>query len=515
MPGPLRLVVVGGGTAGWLSALMIRKYAEANQQPIAVTVVDSSKIPTIGVGEGTTAVFRHMLRQLGLDEAEFVRETGATIKLGIRHRDWKHIGHSYDGPIDDPNQIAQAAHLSPADQASAMDIYAVSRGIPVGDIHLFGQLMARNKSPFAAKADGSLVQAGPFDHAYHFDQAKFGQFLRDKALGIERLDAQVENVERDPENGAITALVFDEDRRIEADFFVDCTGFRRKLIGEAMGAKWVSFAGTLPVNRAMPFWLEHDPETDIAPYTLAWAQEAGWMWAIPTQDRVGCGYVYSDAFTTPDEAQAEIEAQLGRSIEPRNDLRFDPGRLDRTWIGNCLGLGLSSSFMEPLEATSIHGTVVQLMLFTQYFLANCATAKERDRDAFNAAVARQIDDFNAFINLHYAGERMEPFWIAARDNCQSTRTRETIEKFSAKMPVRSDFEPFPGDLPHVEEQLYYPILDGLGLLDRKTARSYLTDRPRVRAHARKTVQTTLKEYRGAAQRCLGHREYLASLRIGA
>ncbi|MBO6727788.1 MAG: tryptophan 7-halogenase [Rhizobiaceae bacterium] len=509
---PIRLVIVGGGTAGWLSALMIRKYAEADRQPISVTVIDSSKIPTIGVGEGTTAVFRHMLRQLGLDEAEFVRETGATIKLGIRHRDWKRVGHSYDGPIDDPNQVALAAHLSPSDQASAIDIYAVSRGMPVGDTHLFGQLMARDKSPFAKKSDGSFVQAGPFDHAYHFDQAKVGQFLRDKALGIERLDAQVENVERDPENGTITALILDEDRRIEGDFFVDCTGFRRKLIGEAMGAKWVSFADTLPVNRAMPFWLEHDPKTDIAPYTLAWAQKAGWMWAIPTQARVGCGYVYSDVFTTPEGAQAEIEAQLGRSIEPRNDLTFDPGRLDRSWIGNCLGLGLSSSFMEPLEATSIHGTVVQLMLFTQFHLATCVTAKEKVRETFNAAVARQIDDFNAFINLHYAGEREEPFWVAARENSQSDRTKDIIAKFARKMPTRIDFKPFPGALPHIEEQLHYPVLDGLGLLDPKLAKAHLAERPQVRAHARKTVSALLKEYRQAARACVGHQAYLAAIR---
>lgn len=505
-------VIVGGGTAGWLSALILKLYASNNELPIDITVVESSQIPTIGVGEGTTAVFRQMLLQLGFDETDFVRETGATIKLGIRHKDWRLIGEHYDGPIDDPNLVSQTPSLSPESQASALDIYAVANGRTVADAHLFGQLMQRDKSPFALKLNGSLIPAGPYHHAYHFDQAKVGAWLRSKAVGIELVDAQIVDVRRDAQSGWIDALIADDETNIGGDFFIDCTGFRRKLIAETMGAKWVSYADALPVNRAMPFWLEHDKEVELAPYTLAWAQQAGWMWSIPTQDRVGCGYVYCDRYRTPDQAQAEIETALGRKIDPRNDLKFDIGRIDNAWIGNCLALGLSSSFLEPLEATSIHGTVVQLMLFTGMYLNDALSPNPVARDTYNSTVARQVDDFRDFINLHYVSERKEPFWQDVQKNFLSSATRHRISQWRQKMPTSSDFAPFPGNLPHIEEQLHYPVLDGLRLLNRTAAKRHLAEVPKARAHARKSVESLTKEYRAATNKCLGHWEYLEHLR---
>lgn len=508
-------VIVGGGTAGWLSALMLQRVASQTGLPLRITVVESSKIPTIGVGEGTTAVFRQLLGQLGLDEREFIKATGATIKLGIRHKNWRRKGHNYDGPIDDPHLVSANPAFSSQEQASALDIYCVANERSVTDTHLFGHLMRQNKSPFALAQDGKLIPAGPFDYAFHFDQAKVGAYLRGKAQdhsnGIAHLDAQVSGVLRDGSSGNITALSLDDGSTFEGDFFIDCTGFRRELIAKGMGAKWVSFAADLPVNRAMPFWLEHKPGSDIAPYTLASAQDAGWMWSIPTQDRIGCGYVYSDAFCTPDQAQQEIETALGLKIEPRNDLKFDSGRLDAVWIGNCLALGLSSSFLEPLEATSIHGTIVQMMLFTQYFLPSALNVSTKDRDSYNGVVARQLDDFRDFINLHYVSERTEPFWVHVQNQCLSKNTRDRLAYWSGHMPLRGNFELFPGNLPHIEEQLYYPVLDGLGLLDAGVAKAHLASTPKVRAHARKTTQALKTEYRSAAHQCIAHRDYLNGL----
>jgi tryptophan halogenase len=276
------------------------------------------------------------------------------------------------------------------------------------------------------------------------------------------------------------------------------------LIGE-MGSRWVSFAEELPVNRAMPFWLDLAPGEEIEPATLAWAQGAGWMWRIPTQGRYGCGYVYSDAHTTPEDAQAEIEAALGRAIEPRRDIRIDAGRLDDVWRGNCVALGLASSFLEPLEATSIHGTVVQLMLLTS--LLGRANAR---RD-YNATVARQVDDFRDFIRLHYVSERRDtPFW---RDVAEShpDAVRNRLALWQTKFPGPEDFVAFPGRLPHVGHHLHIPVLDGLGLLDRGTAKASLAARPKVRAHARKTRARLVSEYRRAGGQCLGHRAFLESL----
>ncbi|MEJ2036429.1 MAG: tryptophan 7-halogenase [Maritimibacter sp.] len=319
---PRSIVIAGGGTAGWLAALLLAGAARDRGAELDLTVIESSAIGSVGVGEGTTAVFRMMLKKLGLDEAEFLRETGATIKYGIRHRDWRRLGHHYDGPIDDPSQLGMAG----------LDLYAVSAGKPASDAHLFQHLMNRRKSPYALKGERH-VPAGPFHHAFHFDQARAAVYLRSKADGVTVIDDRIVSVETAAE-GDISALMLESGQRIEADFFVECTGFARALIGE-LGAKWVGYGDTLPVNRAMPFWIDLAEGEEIDPLTLAWAQKNGWMWKIPTQERYGCGYVYSDAHISPDEAKAEIEAALGHRIEPRNDIRINAGRLDKGWIGNC------------------------------------------------------------------------------------------------------------------------------------------------------------------------------------
>ncbi len=495
---------------------MMQQHAAQNELPIDITMVESSKIPTIGVGEGTTAVFRQILFELNLDEVEFVRETGATIKFGIRHKDWRRKGYSYDGPIDDPNLLSPNPAFTPAEQASALDVYAVSTGKGVAGTHLFQHLMLREKSPFGLdEQTGELIPSGPFQHAFHFDQSQVGAWLRKKASGIEHIDAEVDSARKNTETGDLEGLVLSDGREVSGDFFFDCTGFRKKLIGDIMGAKWVSYADTLPVNRAMPFWIEHDESKDIAPLTLAWAQKAGWMWSIPTRERIGCGYVYSDEFTTPDQAKSEIETALGHEIEPRNDIRFVGGRLDRAWIKNCLSLGLSSSFLEPLEATSIHGTIVQLMLFTKFHMKDAAGTSDQARDHFNRAVEQQLDDFRTFINIHYAGQREEPFWQHVRKNCMHEKAREMLAHWSGNMPRRTDFAAFPGDLPHINEQLYYPVLDGLGLLDAKVAKTDMAARPKVRAHARKATDAMIRDFRQAAGKCIGHREYLDKVAEGS
>ena len=512
---PFRVVIVGGGTAGWLAAHLLQMRAQSLSDTVDIKVVESSRIPTVGVGEGTTAVFREMLYRLGLDENEFIARTGATLKLGIRHRDWLRKGHHYDGPIDDPNLMAFSDRLPPDDQLSMLHIYAASRGENVSDHHLYGELMKRDKVPFGL-VDGDLVKANEFEHAFHFDQAKVGAYLRSKASGIEIVDADVDGVRQDSETGAIEALLFTDGSELEGDFFFDCTGFRRKLI-TTMGAKWVSYIDWLPVNRAMPFWIEHDETKDIPPYTLAWAQKAGWMWSIPTQDRVGCGYVYSDNFISPEEAKAEIETQLGFEIEPRNDIRFESGRLDQVWIKNCLALGLSSSFLEPLEATSIHGTVVQLQYFNQFCFKDVVAGKpDKAESKYNDFAAGQLNDFRTFINAHYAGERDEPFWKEARANCMHETARDIVQYCECAMPSRRNFASLPGNLAHINEQLYYPVLDGLGHINRDVAKSHMAEKPKVRAHIRKVAERHMKLHKKAALQCLGQRDYLreVSERVG-
>ncbi len=503
------IAIVGGGTAGWLAALVLSDSAARAGSTLRITMVESSKIPTIGVGEGSTAVFRQMLQHFGFDELEFLSETEATIKYGIRHKDWRRLGVTYDGPIDDPHLVSQTPE---AKGSSWLNQYCVASGKPVQEPHLFAYLLDRQKAPYAKKPDGSYVPLGPFHHAYHFDQSLVAKYLKSKSKGVDHVDGLVSGVTRHAESGDIEVLHFEDADDLPVDFVFDCTGFRKQIIGKELGAEWVSYADQLPVNRAMPFWLDIEEGAELTPFTLAWAQTAGWMWSIPTQSRYGCGYVYSDRHTTPEEAQAEIEKALGQPIEPRNDIKINAGRLDRVWINNCIAVGLSSSFLEPLEATSIHGTIVQLLMFAMFHLNRKPGEEDRHRNAYNQAVARQVDDFMRFINLHYVSERDDSaFWRDVREKYILPENRERLARWRERLPRHDDFKPFPGNLPHIEEQLYYPVLDGLGLLSRQTAKAEMDAMPKLRAHARKTADSLTREYKSASLKALGHREFLAGL----
>jgi tryptophan halogenase len=505
-------VIVGGGTAGWITAFIIQAAARRQKLDARITVIEPSKIPVVGVGEATTAAFRVFLQSFGIDELEFMRETGATFKLGIRHEDWRKKGVTYYGPIDDPHQVVQPP---PGASADYLNVYAVASGRPVADMHLFGPLLRQHKAPYALKADGALVRLGPFMHAYHFDQALVGRFLAARSRGVVVADGIVSAVERDAGGAGIKAVVLDSGERIEGDFFFDCSGFHKRLIVRELGAKWLSYAQELPVNRALPFWLDIAPGASVPTYTRAWAQEAGWMWQIPTRDRFGCGYVYSDAFRTPEEAKREVEAVLGHEIEVRGDIRFSIGRLEDAWIGNVIAVGLSSSFLEPLESTSIHGTIVQMMLFANRFLKDPARMTPSDRQDYNARVGRQVDDFRTFVNMHYLTERDDtPFWRDVRANRIHPETKERLARWRREMPRRDHFPDFLDGLPHIETQLYYPVLDGLGLLDPAIAKAEMARDPKLRKFARETYLSLVAEYRDAAAQALTHAEFLRLVREG-
>ncbi|MCZ4346562.1 tryptophan halogenase family protein [Devosia neptuniae] len=505
-----QFVVVGGGTAGWIAAFILQDAARRKGLNAKISVIEPSKIPTVGVGEGTTAAFRLLLKHFGIDEFEFIRETGATIKLGIRHQDWRRKGHSYDGPIDDPHQVLRAPAGAPSDY---LNVYATAAGRSLTDMHLFGPLLAQTKAPFARKTDGSLIPLGPFHYGYHFDQALVGRFFAGKSKGVEIIDAVVAGVQRDAESGDVTALELDNGQTLAADFVIDATGFRKQLIVKEMGVSWTSYAHELPVNRALPFWIDIKPGEEIANYTKAWAQDSGWMWQTPTQTRYGCGYVYSDQFATPEQAKAEVEASLGHEIEVRADIRFDIGRLDRAWIGNVLAVGLSSSFLEPLESTSIHGTIVQMMLFADRHMKDPSKISDADRADYNGRVGRQVDDFRTFINMHYMVERDDtPFWREVRANRIHPETQERLALWKTAMPRHEHFDEQLFGLPHVQSQLYYPILDGLGLLDQNLARREMEADPKLRQFARQAYDGLVKEYRAAASQALGHAAFLEIVR---
>lgn len=499
------IAVVGGGTAGWLAALLLHSASKRAGKALRVSVVESPDIPTVGVGEGSTAFFRSVLKTLELDEREFLRETGATLKFGIHHRGWRKDRRDYFGPIDDPNLLDAAPDALPANWLHQAQIAA---GEEVAPAHLFTWLMRGRKSAWTPKG----LAVSPFDHAYHFDQARLGRYLASKAEGIAHIRAEVSGLERDGQTGDVTALALKDAPPLPVDLVIDCTGFRRAILGP-MGADWVSYSDILPLNRAMPFWLDHDESRDIAPFTTAQALSSGWMWGIPVQDRMGCGYVYSDAHVTADAAQAELERHLGRKIEPRGSIPINPGRVREAWIGNVVALGLAQSFLEPLEATSIHGTLVQIVLFLGDFdfaaLMSGKTAARRR--AYNAKVAQQVDDFAQFINLHYAGGREDSaFWRAMTEDGLSDQTRDRLAQWRNAPVLPSDFPEFLPGLPHMGSELYTPVLDGLGHLSPHAAKTAFAQ-PAQKAQARKLTRSRISEFKSAARQAQGHRAFLKSL----
>jgi tryptophan halogenase len=499
-----KIVVLGGGTAGWLSAFLLQDFCRQHQLSAKVTVIESSKIPVIGVGEGTTAIFKTFLDSFGLEETEFLRETRGTIKYGIRHKDWRKLGHHYDGPIDDPHFLIPPAG---EDGFEYLNSYCVAAGRSVSEAHLFQILLSKGLAPVKPQKD-QLVPNHPFLHAYHIDNALVGKYLLKKSKGIRIVDGVVEEALRDSETGHIQSLKMDDGDQIEGDFFIDCSGFRRILIDKTLGNEWVDYSAELPVNRAMPFFLDHDKSKEIPSYTLAWAQKSGWMWQIPTQDRLGCGYVYCDQFCSPEEAQGEIESVLGHSIEPRQDLRFQVGRLKDSWRSNCVAVGLSAGFLEPLEATSIHSTLVQLILFAKKYLSAALNGDYSGRADFNQRIAHQFDDFRTFLNIHYRSERRDtPFWEFVQKECLGNDSKELLEKWRQSLPMRQDFEPFLSGLPHVETQLYFPVLDGLGLLSQGIARQEMSNR-NLKRQAQEELKQLHSKYLEMTQGSLGHREYL-------
>lgn len=501
------IVIVGGGTAGWLAAMILQAESKSAGKPLSIALIESSKIPTIGVGEGTTSLFRGVLHRLGLDEQEFIAKTEATIKYGIRHRDWRRKGHVYDGPIDDVYHLADRVE----GKGSWIDTFCVAAGRSVAEPHLFGALMQQNRAP-VAQTPGGLKPLSQFHHAYHFDQAKVGAWLRSKADGITHIDAAVEGARLNSENGRIVSLVLDTGETVSGSFFIDATGFRRSLICNEMGSVWKSYSDVLPVNRAMPFWIELKEDDEIPTYTHAWAQSSGWMWQIPTQKRIGCGYVYSDAHLTPEQAQAEIERTLGHPIEPRNDIKIESGRVEQPLNKNVLAIGLAASFLEPLEATSIHGTLVSILLFAGRHLNNLSTITADEEASFNRAICGQTDDFRDFINLHYVSERRDsPFWCDVAGQYVQPETRERLALWSQKMPGPEDFSNELDGLPHLEELLHLPVLDGLGLLNQNLARKVMNQDKQFQRFARETTDFLTRQSSQMANMALGHRAWLNSL----
>ena len=401
-----RIVIVGGGTAGWMVAAALARFVGGNGR--RVVLVESEAIGTVGVGEGTIPPFLEFNHQLGLDEADYLRATHATYKLGIEFVGWAEEGRRYFhqfGEIGRPlNGISfHQAWLKYRDRPSVgpLDFYSMSGAAAAK--HRFAHSARDPESPLSQLA-----------YAFHFDAAAYGQYLRGHAerLGAERIEGRIVEVEQDSETGYVTALKLDDDRRVRGDLFIDCSGFRSLLLGDTLGVKFEDWSHWLPCDRALAVPSErNDP---LLPFTRSTAHPAGWQWRIPLQHRTGNGHVYSSAHMSDDEAgRILLETLDSRPIAEPRLIKFEAGRRSKAWEKNVIAIGLSAGFLEPLESTSIHLIQHAVQRLLSLFPGHGISPVERNE--FNHAMVNSYEPVRDFIILHYhATRRTGPFWDHVR-----------------------------------------------------------------------------------------------------
>lgn len=392
---PFRIVVLGGGTAGWMTAcLFARQWAGR----AAVTVIESPEIGIIGVGEGSTPQLKAFFDTLGIAESEWMPACDATYKIGIGFTGWGGAGapgyfHPFPAPLD--------VHSQPAFVHNA----ALRRGgvdVPAHPdaFYLAPRLAAAGMGPHPS-------ESFPFElsYGYHFDAYKVGAFLRDHAvrLGVTHLPRKVEDVRVGGE-GAVDALVLDGGEAVEGDFFVDCSGFRALIAEGALGAKFLPFEGNLFNDRAVVMPTPHAEGAPLPIATGSTAMAAGWRWTIPLTTRVGNGYVYSSRYIDPADAEAELRAALGVGDEvAARHLPMKVGRLAESWTANCLAMGLAQGFIEPLEATALHIVIATAQEFIAAFEGGGFTPQHRA--VFNARIAARYEGIRDYIVAHYRMNR--------------------------------------------------------------------------------------------------------------
>ena len=469
----MKIVILGGGTAGWIAGCMaasLNKMFKDSNNPSSydVTVIDSSNIPIIGAGEGSTGILTDWIskkfKHLGANEVDFLYETESTLKLGIKFKDWDGVGTEYLSPIQPTYSSMYNVDLDLLSFVVHGKYYESSPA---------GYLMGNGLSSYYTTKNKTTTT-----HSYHFDAHKVGQYLKKLAIknGIKHIDAEVIKVNVNPLTGDCDSVLLKEtNETITADLWIDCSGFAR-IIAKEMDCGWTSYQDFLPTNTAMPYLHKYAKDEDIKLETLAQAMPNGWMWQIPTQQRYGCGYVYCDKFTTADKALEEMETITGRKIEPIRTIKFEAGRLNKFWSKNVISVGLSSGFLEPLQATSIHSTIIQLDLLYNHFLY---TDKERSlndfvRDRYNGFIANMYDDFKDLLQIHYMTKREDSeFWKYVKYELPKTeKTKYMLEMCKHRCPSSLDLDMYHGA---AGWGVWCWTLIGLGYVNKETAKITLNN----------------------------------------
>lgn len=413
-----KIVIVGGGTAGWMAAATLSHMLNGMQCDIQL--IESEEIGTVGVGEATIPPILLFNEMLGIDENLFIRETQATFKLGIEFVNWKKIGHSYIHPFGDfgVNFDVRPFHQHWLNQQSK------GYGRDLFDYSLMVQACHKKKfmRPLRNKPKSAL--AG-INYAFQFDASLYAKFLRQysEQRGVKRIEGKIESVTQHPETGFVESVTTDDKRTLDADLFIDCSGFRGLLIEQTLQTGYEDWSKWLPCDRAVAIPCEKIAEP--IPYTRATAHEAGWQWRIPLQHRTGNGHVYCSQYMDSDKATDILLQNLdGKPIADPNHLRFTTGRRKKFWNKNVIALGLAAGFMEPLESTSIHLVQTGLARIMSHFPNKGFV--QADIDSFNERTNYEYERVRDFLVLHYnLTERDDSeFWRY----CQNIERPETLNR---------------------------------------------------------------------------------------
>ncbi len=492
------VVVVGGGTAGWMTASYL---TAAFGDRINVTLVESARVGAIGVGEATFSTVRHFFEYLGLEEKEWMPACNATYKLAIRFENWREPGHHFYHPFE-RQRVVDGFPLTdwwlrePRSERFDKECFLV--GTLCDDLksprHLNGELFEGGLGERSTYRTTLAEQTTQFPYAYHFDATLVANYLRDYAVarGVKHVLDDVQDVALD-ERGWISHVVTKDNGNLTGDLFIDCTGFRSLLLGKALEEPFESYQSSLPNDSAVALRVPQDMENrGLRPCTTATAQEAGWIWTIPLFDRIGTGYVYASDYTTPEEAERTLRAFVGPAAEhaDANHIKMRIGRSRRHWVNNCVAIGLSSGFVEPLESTGIFFIQHGIEQLVKHF----PDARWDDglRTSYNKLVNNVMDGVREFLVVHYyAAKRQDnQYWKDTKTRPLPDGLAERMERWQTRLPDNESV------FPHYhgfESYSYVCMLLGLGGLELKSSPALNLMDPSSAQHEFKLVEEQAAE----------------------
>ena len=501
------ITIIGGGAAGWIMALyLVTKLNAQNKKNVKVTLIESPRIPHIGVGEGTITGFSKMLQELEVPEKEFMLAADATFKIGGRFVGWN---LSRQGrPISFINPFIGGGELEGVPTYHYYNKFGAGRRSFVDVTQPTERVVLNARSP---KQIGEAPYEMKMPYTYHLNAAAFSEQLAAiaKKRGVKYIQDELEEVLLD-EDGYIKALQFEKKKNYPVQFVIDCTGFRSRILQDALGEPFMSAGDSLLVDRALPMPVPHQDPSKIMPCTTARAMPGGWMFEVPLYSRLGSGYIYSSQFKSDEQAWDELKAQLGdrvpKDAEPRV-IRMKIGRVRNTWVKNCVGAGLSGGFIEPLEATALYTIERTARLLVDYFPEKGIeeSGVRQFNDILNA-MYQQLHEF--IVMVYYTANREEPFWQAARNDIQVPDSLlQKLELWKHHLPNTND----------IDNRFFFTHWTWVFMLQGK---GFFSDRDYPGAG--RLNYPAWKEYLAKTDSMFGrvpgalpsHREYLDSLRTG-